>query len=59
LLSAKLADVRSQFAALYDQAIPAFNDAQRAKGSPSLLSVREPAQARPAESAEEPDDEES
>jgi photosystem II stability/assembly factor-like uncharacterized protein len=55
LLSGQLAAARKEFDDFHDKAVPAFNDAMRAKGYVQIMTVKEP--ERPGrEEPEEPDE---
>ena len=59
LLSAQLAETRTAFDALYGTALPAFNEAMRARGLAQLMNVQEPEEPEPeprARDEEEDDD---
>jgi hypothetical protein len=56
LLSGQLAEARRDFDELYARAIPAFNDAMRAKGHVQIMTVKEPDEPRAEEPAGEPDE---
>jgi photosystem II stability/assembly factor-like uncharacterized protein len=56
LLSGQLEEVRRDFEELYGKTIPAFNEAARAKGLPTLATVKEPEKPRPPSKAEEDDE---
>lgn len=56
LLSDQLGEVRRDFDALYAKTVPAFNEAQRAKGLGGLMSVLEPEEKRPEAKSEDDDD---
>jgi photosystem II stability/assembly factor-like uncharacterized protein len=56
LLSGQLVEARQSFEELYGRAIPAFNDAMKAKGYVQLMTVKEPEEPRTEKDEEEDED---
>ena len=56
LLGGRLSETRKNYEALYEKAIPAFNEAMRAKGYVQLMTVKEPEDLRPDDVKEADDD---
>ncbi|HEV2063748.1 MAG TPA: sialidase [Thermoanaerobaculia bacterium] len=59
LLAGRLSETRKKYDELYEKAIPAFNEAMRAKGYVQLMTVTEPEEPRADEKKDDGDDESS